>query len=369
MIGLTARGIVLIITCLVVAAPLARSDEPTRSERETIYYRYLEFASYVEGGSIQPNWMVDGSSFWYAEGAPGNTVIWKVDPKANSKTPLFDTARLRQALTSALGREPPYQDLPFDKFNFVEGEKAVKFTVEDKEFILQLDTYTITPVPPLSEEEKSRLIPQIIQTRPERMEVLSHDGRWFAGLKDYNLWLRSAVDGHSVQLTTDGIEDHGGARRLLWHRGPWTAWAPNSLKLATLKSDARQARRIPLVHWLMREPEVEWARGPGVVDLLIVDVPSKRQLHIEHRATHSDRWLAPRRLRAGLLADEHTSPKDGPDSRKPRDGGHPGDPHRKPGDICRIGELRCGRSVHPTRGWEEVRLDLREGWVEAPVFV
>ena len=242
MIGLTARGIVLIITCLVVAAPLARSDEPTRSERETIYYRYLEFASYVEGGSIQPNWMVDGSSFWYAEGAPGNTVIWKVDPKANSKTPLFDTARLRQALTSALGREPPYQDLPFDKFNFVEGEKAVKFTVEDKEFILQLDTYTITPVPPrLSEEEKSRLIPQIIQTRPERMEVLSHDGRWFAGLKDYNLWLRSAVDG---QPTTRAAHHRQADRRpRLGPRygcrsgteensrfnGP-VSWAPNSFR-------------------------------------------------------------------------------------------------------------------------------------------
>ena len=40
------------------------------------------------------------------------------------------------------------------------------------------------------------------------MEVLSPDGRWFAGLKDYNLWLRSTDDGRSVQLTTDGIEDY-----------------------------------------------------------------------------------------------------------------------------------------------------------------
>ena len=39
--------------------------------------------------------MADGSRFWYAEGAPDNTVIYKVDPKANTKTPMFDTARLR----------------------------------------------------------------------------------------------------------------------------------------------------------------------------------------------------------------------------------------------------------------------------------
>ncbi len=38
------------------------------------------------------------------------------------------------------------------------AEKAVKFTVEGKEFILQVDTYTISRVPALSEEEKKRLV-------------------------------------------------------------------------------------------------------------------------------------------------------------------------------------------------------------------
>ena len=27
------------------------------SEREAMYYRYLEFASYIRGGSIEPHWM------------------------------------------------------------------------------------------------------------------------------------------------------------------------------------------------------------------------------------------------------------------------------------------------------------------------
>ncbi len=121
-----------------------------------MYYRYLEFPSYVKGGSVEPHWMADGSSFWYAEGAPANSVIFKVDPRANTKKPLFDTARLREALTALLGHEPPYQGLPFAEFTFVdESEKAVKFTVEDKEFILQLDTYAITRAPELSEEEKT----------------------------------------------------------------------------------------------------------------------------------------------------------------------------------------------------------------------
>ena len=146
---------------LMVIVPLVDAQEPTQSEREEMYHRYLELDSYVKGGSIEPHWMADGSSFWYAEGAPANTIIWKVDPKANTKTPLFDTTRLRKELTSLLEHEPPYQGLPFDTFTFVdEGEQTVKFTVEDKEFVLRLDTYRISRTPVLSGEEKSRLVPE-----------------------------------------------------------------------------------------------------------------------------------------------------------------------------------------------------------------
>src|SRR3972149_2256424 len=88
---------VILFFGVVLIAHLACAQEAEQSQREAMYYRYLEFASYVKGGSIEPHWLADGSSFWYAEGAPANTVIYKVDPAANSKTPLFDTARLRRA--------------------------------------------------------------------------------------------------------------------------------------------------------------------------------------------------------------------------------------------------------------------------------
>ncbi len=271
----------LVVLCLAVIAPLVRAQESEQSEREAMYYRYLEFASYVKGGSIEPHWMADGSSFWYAEGAPAHTVIWKIDSKANSKIPLFDTARVHEALTPLLGHEPPYQGLPFEEFTFVDdGEKAVKFAVEDKEFILQLDTYSITRVPALSKEERSRLVPQ-------QGEVPSPDGRWFAFIRDYNLWLRSTTDGRSVQLTTDGIEDYkwGG------YNQRWAWWSPDSFKLALKKEDWRKVPKIPVVHWLKPVEEVEWeqyrpqasrAGGPTYqTELFILDILSKRQVHVD----------------------------------------------------------------------------------------
>ncbi|MCA1607578.1 MAG: DPP IV N-terminal domain-containing protein, partial [Acidobacteria bacterium] len=231
-------------------------DSTHRAEREAMYYRYLNFASYVKGGSITPHWMADGSSFWYTEGASDNTVIWKVDPKANTKKLLFDTLRLRQSLRKVLGHEPPYRGLPFSDFSFVDGGQAVKFGVEAKEFVLHLDTYTITPVPVSSEEGKERVT-------PKRGEVPSPDGRWIATVKEYNLWLRPTGDGREVQLTNDGVKDYE------WTLGASPAsgqnmavWSSDSYSLAATKVDYRQVPKIPLIEWLGSKEAVEWVHFP-----------------------------------------------------------------------------------------------------------
>ncbi len=283
--------VVILVVGLAVIASLVRAQEPRQSEREAMFLRYEEWAEWawlhLEGDSIQPHWMADGSRFWYAEGGPANTVIWRVDPRANTKTPLFDTARLRVALTPLLGHEPPDQGLPFDKFTFMDDEKSVKFTVEGQEFILELDTYKINRVRlPLSEAEKGRWVPRIARKAywagSERniMEVLSPDRRWFAGLKDHNLWLRSTYDSRGVQITTDGIQDHE------WHVDG-AQWSPGSSKLALQKVDNRQVHSIPIVHWLGPTEEVTWVKqakpsGPfPQTELFIVDILSKRQVRID----------------------------------------------------------------------------------------
>ena len=40
-----------IVFLMVIALPV-HAQETTQSEREAMYYRYLEFPSYVKGGSI-----------------------------------------------------------------------------------------------------------------------------------------------------------------------------------------------------------------------------------------------------------------------------------------------------------------------------
>jgi dipeptidyl aminopeptidase/acylaminoacyl peptidase len=112
------------------------------------------------------------------------------------------------------------------------------------------------------------------------MEVLSPDRRWFAGVKEHNLWLRSTYDDRSVQISSDGVEEYGwdveGAR-----------WSPDSFKLAVKKVDSRQVPKIPMVHWLKATEEVEWVHytkaGQPIprTELFVVDVLSKRWIRVD----------------------------------------------------------------------------------------
>jgi len=278
-------GTVLLLVCLTISTPLVWAQQ---SGRETMFLKYLDFPAAVKGGTIVPHWMADGNSFWFAEGAPDKTIIYKVDPVANTKQPLFVTDRLRKALAPFLGHEPPYQGLPFESFNF-ESDKAIQFAVEGKTFRCDLGSYTIALVPPVSLDEAARFMPKTFMReyflggKQPAPEVLSTDQRWFATVRDYNLWLRSTYDGREEQLTIDGAQGYE------WdvEGMKWMPWSPDGLKLAVFKTDYRKVLRIPVVHYLKTNLETEWiytinAGGPlPKSELYVVDILSKKPIRID----------------------------------------------------------------------------------------
>ncbi len=234
---------------------------------EVRYNNYLKFRSLVSGGSVAPHWFADGNSFWFAEGAPDNTVIFKVDSKANIKTPLFDTARLRSAITSLLGHEPISKGIPFTNFSFVEGSNSVRFTVENKKFLLNLNDY------------KAALAASSLKEEIRGAQIFSPDRRQFVFTQDNNLLLGNSLDGKTEPLTMDGIKDYA------WDI-PASAWSPDAEKLLVRKADNRKVHHLPIINYSKPIEEVDWrvyAKAGGAIEkpeLFVLDVKSKRQVSI-----------------------------------------------------------------------------------------
>jgi dipeptidyl aminopeptidase/acylaminoacyl peptidase len=238
--------------------------------------------------------MKDHNSFWCAEGAPDNTIIYKVDPRANIKTPLFDTQRLRDGLASFVGQDLPGKGLPFSQMTFIdESERKVKFKFKDKEYIVNLDDYNIVEAPKEQRENKARFQPRIarkLKYRPrDVMELLSPDRRWFATLKDHNLCLRSTEDDQIIQITNDGID-------FFDYSVSGANWSPDSHKLAFLRVDNQKVRKRLIVDWLGETEKVDWVpqTRPGgpypKMEVWILDVPSKRLLKVD-RGEGSDGYV------------------------------------------------------------------------------
>jgi dipeptidyl aminopeptidase/acylaminoacyl peptidase len=247
----------------VVTVPMVQAQEAPSLERDRMYQRYLNFSSYLQGGSINAHWMSDGATFWYAEDRPDGGVVWNVNANRGTKAPLFDAGRLRKALVPLLGHEPTSAGLQFRDAVMLAGERALRFRVEGLDVELDLQSYVVM-------RSVGALVPAA------RGEIRSPDRRWFAGVRDHNIWIRSALDQTMTPLTTDGVMDEA------WTAPPARArWSPDSRTLAVLRRDTKSVPQVPILHNLARNETVEWISYPkagdprGLVEMYFLDVASK----------------------------------------------------------------------------------------------
>ena len=279
----------LAVFAAMAATPrLASPQTAGSSAREDMYRRYQDIAFMVRAGTVEPHWLADGASFWYADEVTTDSVVVYRVAKGGAKEPLFDIARLRSAVRAVLGQEPPGRGVPFTTFDLQDEGKAARFTVRGHTLMLRFDSYAVVRTGTPSEEGSDRTQPQFIRASPttgspSTMEVPSPDRRWFATIDNANLGLRSPIDNRITRLTLDsalGIEwDVNGAK-----------WSPDSRLIAVRRVDYRGLEKTALVHWLTRQEEVEWLPSPRVggalprTDVMIVDRLSKTQIRLEPSA-------------------------------------------------------------------------------------
>ncbi len=283
-----------------VAAPTAVNDRYKLSEiiqdKEQLsrFYRFMDPADLVIGGQVKPNWLKDGMSFWYATGAPDNTIIFRVDGVTGKASPLFDVTRTRQALAALLGRQPPHAGLPFSSFTEVAANRY-RISIEGADYILSTERYALEAAPrpeAAHAVETPRSFGRTMSGMEPRpaAELLSPDRRWFASLRDGNIMLRAPAENSVVALTADGTRDFS------WDiasppfplvadpRGeqpPLNPWSPQGSRIFSIKIDRRAIPDFPVIRYLTQYVEsvsVKMPRAGGAMAIShphVIDVRSK----------------------------------------------------------------------------------------------
>ncbi len=171
--------------------------DPTKA----IYERFLyEAPALLAGGRIAPTWLEDGNSFEYTIREGESQVRYRVDPERGTRTRLPVT------------------------------ETAPKPDGEDQA------------------QPKPRTFHWVLGNAMP--ETLSPDGKWFLGIENYNLYLRSPQDDALNMLTTDGDASDS------WDT-LGVKWSLDGKLLAARKVYIGNMLPLPVVHWLEKPERVE----------------------------------------------------------------------------------------------------------------
>jgi dipeptidyl aminopeptidase/acylaminoacyl peptidase len=239
-------------------------------------------ADKIAGESVNPNWLADGARFWYRNSTGSGHEFTLVDPVRNTKAPVFDHARLAAAMSMAADTAFEPHKLPFQTFEFKDGERSIEFTARRRRFTCALGNYQCT----------------VGDTLPSTNRyVVSPDSAWEAFYSNHNLWVRPMGGTDSTQLTTDGEEfwSYGAGEprpyQLLQSKGKpqppraQVRWSPDSKKLIAYRTDERNVAHHHYVSYTSTRPQhfSQPYALPGdsvvpVPNIHIIDVATKRNV-------------------------------------------------------------------------------------------
>ena len=221
------------------AAPAVTAQDYARAERFLSWNR----DRYLINGDIQQHWIGATDRFWYQrtneEGAKEFVVVNAAD---GARHPAFDQARIAAALSKLTGKPIEPGALPFSSFEYIGGERAIQFGIEDAQWTCQIKTAVC-----------QRASSQAVKAD----ESPSPDGKWVAYAREHNLGVRERSSGREVALTTDGIENYGYAtesghaagvvRQRHGGRKPQLLWSPDSRSILTFRVDERRVKDFHLI--------------------------------------------------------------------------------------------------------------------------
>lgn len=248
----------------------------------------------VGGTAPGVSWLPDGR-FHYRSVRPAGTEYVLVDPRAKSRRPLFDHAKLAAALGSASGTTLTATTLALTGVTLSDDARSVTVGVNGRRFTCDVAGTACTPA-------AGQAAPPAPVGRGGG-GAMSPDGRRLAFIRDWNLWVRDVATGAETQLTTDGVKDFGYAT----DNAGWThsdravvAWSPDSRRIATQQQDERNVGEMYLVQTKVGHPSLRAWKYPlpgdsvvAMIHRVVIDVDTRTVTRLKmapdfHRAMLGD---------------------------------------------------------------------------------
>ena len=352
-----ARELMVLTLCLITTSVFAQ-DKSAKPEQDTrvqkanyglaARWTSAKVGKMLFDTAVTPHWLETGDRFWYSYETNAGRRFYMVDPFKKSKTPVFDAAKMAAMLTTLTRIPYDAQHLPITTIRFTNKDTAIRLDVSvprDAEIPGlkkeepparaalgdtggQTGDQTGAPAAPAQRNRtiyfeydlatsQLKLLPDYAPPRRTRWASVSPDEKMILFARGQNLYMMDA-DNYAkalkkeddptiveTQLTTDGEEYYGYARRLTEEeKGPYrfseknktprvptirVVWSKDSKKISVVKVDQRKVADLWVINSLSNpRPKLETYRYgmPGEVnqpqsEIEIFDIAAKTRVKVK----------------------------------------------------------------------------------------